>query len=534
MKRKLSRKSKLYFLKQFTASLLSIVMLFGISCSDQEVIKDTEVDSLPQTKIECFNKFAEVLSTVVSKREDVRLFLKQEALKQFDKNYDVLYVSIEDKYIGEDTFRDILVAESSEKIIQSIENNIPRLNIYIPKIPFLRVYPEELDIKDKELPVVLSKKDKTSLFVNGKKEIEIEKGQIPDFHTLVVNENRRVVVNRKELGFKSASTKRFEFISPVFDGTKEKQNNLKQKSVSTNKSIVGKKAFDAFKYFYKDEVGIEAKYLQRDYIYYGLTQTNTTGKLDRGVSEYIKFIEIDPKAFYSLSDQYVDNGTFGDPHIKEDYVTNKKYTLTEEELIERMWSSGVFDFRFEVYSAGTSQVEVVHINLRPEELWNFNVEYWYRHKTWFRHSKHYYKIDPKKFTPKKVFLNQDISLGKWNLAEDGLQKYVKIYEVDIKETKTFTQEVTTKKLSKWTVTGSIKKSLGDGKEKPEIGGSVGYEKSEEETIKTLISVTRSKETRLFGAKNIFFYDPIIESSNAGKLELHTYSAGPISFGITAK
>ncbi|OOV29533.1 hypothetical protein BXU11_06510 [Flavobacterium sp. LM5] len=58
------------------------------------------------------------------------MFLKNEALKQFDKDYNVLYYLVRNSVINGDRFRDILVSFSSEKDIAEIEKNVPLINYF--------------------------------------------------------------------------------------------------------------------------------------------------------------------------------------------------------------------------------------------------------------------------------------------------------------------------------------------------------------------------------------------------------------------
>lgn len=83
--------------------------------------------------------FAKILSNAVSDRKDVREFLKAEALKKFDKNYDVLYVAVKDAPIGDRTFGDILSDYSAQGQLEEIEHAVPALNVYLTRTAFLNI-----------------------------------------------------------------------------------------------------------------------------------------------------------------------------------------------------------------------------------------------------------------------------------------------------------------------------------------------------------------------------------------------------------
>ncbi|MCI1741357.1 MAG: hypothetical protein LKI18_03060 [Prevotella sp.] len=80
-------------------------------------------DSVSSTIIkEDMQNFASILSKAVYQNEGIRSFLKEQSIKQFDKNYDILYYPVRNtKVDGERTFRNILVSYSSEQEISKIE-----------------------------------------------------------------------------------------------------------------------------------------------------------------------------------------------------------------------------------------------------------------------------------------------------------------------------------------------------------------------------------------------------------------------------
>lgn len=63
--------------------------------------------------------------------EDLRVFLKEEAIKQFDNDYEVFYPYVKDETIsGGRTFKEILVEHAgSESKLQEIEEVLPLLTL---------------------------------------------------------------------------------------------------------------------------------------------------------------------------------------------------------------------------------------------------------------------------------------------------------------------------------------------------------------------------------------------------------------------
>lgn len=492
-------------------------------------------------------EFASVLSRVVYDRKDVRQFLKKQSLKQFDKNFDVLYYLVSDELIGEMSFRDILISYSSLTMIEDIERNIPLLNVFVPEISFFDVYPDNLDVEDKEIPIVVSKKAETSLFLNGDEVLCLEKGEIPDFHVFVVNENTRVVVpenSRKSL--KSGARKTIEFISPNYDGSLINTENAMLKSARVTFDIVGQKAIDSFNYFYKDDGSVNQKAFQRDYIYYGITPQNQEGSLNRSVSEYINFIEVNPNSYFIISDDPDTQSSSGDPRIIESETSQESGELTEGDLLDKMWTKGAYNIRFEVIRSTQEQPEIVYVPAKPNDLWNFNIEHSYRHSTWFRRSKNTYRIDPNKFTSKKFFLDEMVSLGKWDISEEALFRYVQIYEEDSGADVTEVNQLDMTRALKANFKGNSKVGVGLKVVNVEKGFSAEVESNTTEKISRSITIKRKVESNLLGKARVYFYDPLILSTNpASWFErvflggkdyswMNTYNTGHIEFGIIVK
>lgn len=117
--------------------------LFILSCTqdDNLFVEGNTVDVSVQpelTTAEAQTKFAIILSKAVSNSEEVRRFLKEEALAYFDNDNDVFYPFVKDKIVagtGSQTFRNILLSYcDSEEELEAIEKSLPLLNILIPDL----------------------------------------------------------------------------------------------------------------------------------------------------------------------------------------------------------------------------------------------------------------------------------------------------------------------------------------------------------------------------------------------------------------
>jgi len=305
--------------------------------------------------------------------------------------------------------------------------------------------------------------------------------------------------------------------------------------------IIGERAIDSYKYFYKNDSGINQKSLQRDYIYYGITPQNQQGSLNRSVSEYISFIEVNPRVYFQISDQWGTGLRSDDPYITTSYTEQKKVGLSEDDLLNRMWSRGFYDFEFHVTKSNSEKPNIVYVPLSPEQIWDFNIEHRRQHGSFWRRSKNFYRIDPWRFTSKKVWLKDlkfEPSIGSWDLSEESLYRYVDIYEVDDAgnmETIETTHETTRVKNEKFKK--KVKVGVGldkDIKADGDVSVSVSVDNSNAVKEVRTILVKRKETSDYLGSVKMYFYDPIIERRSGREYEVKTYSTGKINFGITAK
>lgn len=505
------------------------------SCSDIELPDETpdvsarEASYLANDSARMASKvaFAEILSKAVYDSKAVREFLKAQALRKFDKNYDVLYLAVKNEQVAGATFRQLLVSYSSEEEIERIEDNVPLLNIYLTSVDFLGLNPDDLDVEDPFVPVAAETSDSVRFFSCGEQAFALKKGEIPTCHTFVVGENSRVVLDPGTN--KSLNSRGFLFKDPIFDGSETDCN----KSTILPSDYVGQRALDAYAHFYADDNGVHQKGLQRDYIYYGLTPQKTQGVLLKGVSEYLAYVKVNPNAIYRMCDQEKE-----DPKIVNMEPVKRGAMFTDEQLAHFIWSKGALDLRFDVITSNSSEPIVLYVPLLPTQLWNVGYTYNKRHKTLFRHTKYNYFIKIEKFTPKDVYLDTPISMGKWDLASEALCRIVKVSEDDLGEqtTKVSTYEV--EEAEKKNIDGSVKLNLGIDSASVKVDHTVniGNTSSSSNTVKKNVTVT---EVRTLGADDlgsarVFFYDPVIESVNGDDVVLHTYSTGIVEFGIIVK
>jgi hypothetical protein len=525
---------------------LLLVLVLSIllnSCNKEDDYSNSDKEALIENlKEKNIQKFSEILSKVTYQRKDVREFLKNEALKQFDNDYNVLYYLVRNSKISGDSFRDILVSFSSEEDIYDIEKNVPLINILVPSISFFNISAHNLDANDNEIPVVVSKENTTDLYLNGKLEAKLEKGEVPDFHVFVVKENDRV--DASSIHFNSLTAKNnsanlkntITFLSPNFNGLNnklKKDNLISNKSIIVNRNELSTIVLNSFSFFNQNvssnDIATNKAY-QRDYIYYGITNKDSQGILNQNVTDYIDYLEVDPNIYFKLA---LNAPVKGNPVITNNEVTQTKRQLSTEELIDRMWTKGAYEFKFEVFSENSSTSSFVIIPVKPSDIWDFNISHTRRNGTVFRSSKNTYKINPENFTSKVFRLNDMVAFNKWDISKESLHRFVNVSEVNLNQTITEEVSYTVSKIAEGKFNGSVKFGVGS-KTSAELGGSGGY-KEETTEVKKFNRTYNVGDDVLAGSIKVYFYNPIINNiHNNSECDLFYYSTGAIKFAIIPK
>lgn len=158
-------------MKRFLLLLAAVMSWLLFSCSDEvndDFIYSNANHVLSENTVmerdSAFSKFAQILSAAVYDSKDVREFLKNEALKKFDKNYDVLFLAAKDEMIGDKTFKEVLSDYAPEGALDEIEKAVPLINIYLTRTAFLEIFPEDLDVDDQYTPVAFVADDSVNFF----------------------------------------------------------------------------------------------------------------------------------------------------------------------------------------------------------------------------------------------------------------------------------------------------------------------------------------------------------------------------------
>lgn len=142
--------------------------------------------------------FAQALAYALQET-DVRLFLKEEALKQSDGDFDVLYALVKDRKLADGrTFEAVLARYAGKADIAAWTTGRPLLTIFVPELKNFSAASWEDQVPDVVVDDNhLVKSAGLTTFSAGKDPYRISAGTAPDFPVVVVKENERMVAKSK-------------------------------------------------------------------------------------------------------------------------------------------------------------------------------------------------------------------------------------------------------------------------------------------------------------------------------------------------
>lgn len=524
-------------MKKILFLLASVLFMFSCSQEEELLSANENFDDTPKSAIaDAQLKFAKLLSQAASNSKEVREFLRNEALAQFDNDYDVFYPFAKNKIVsGNQKFRDVLLSYcEDESELTQIEQSLPLLNIMVPDLSlFWDFKAETWDINNEEVAVLCRDDENNALYENGENIGDMPKGEIPGFPCLVVKNNERMKVT-------NASTRSgeptYEFVSDAFDGTKKVQtrhhdaDNDLESTQDLNK-YVGKgddvtpsliKAWEEFKNV--------PNACQRDYIYYGIDRTNSPGTLNRNIREQLYRFRISANAFGKIAD--ADN----DPKLVE--TTQESRYLSNEEILQRIWTDGRFEFRFKSYIAEedskTAMEHLFTFSVKARDVFSIEkVHLQHRNSTMFRRSKNTYSVDINNLRSKWIYPralnpngdNQIFTLP-WDVYSRALSLHLFVEEFDLSQTIEKTQTV----VNEFTVKTDFSTETTEGSDtKTTVKSSHGF--SNTTTTTSTVKTTTTVGSDNLGTLSFFFYDPVIRDESNGTYKLYDVSSGDITATI---
>lgn len=423
--------------------LVFLVYLSVASCNeslndiDKNVVSATFLEQ-SESNLILKQKFSSALVKVLGQNEEVRSLIKEEALKQIDFDYDVLYCLIKDKQLKNGvTLEEYLEKYLTSDELKCIHKQLPTLTLFVPTLPENSFSVHSWNTID-ELPAVAVKvsdnNDVKIYYGNGETEV-FPADIIPGFPVVVVKENERIVRNGEILS-KTVSENIEEtnliFVDEIF-------NNLHGKDLVNTKTRANrpdrpvplpkvdnpedylpanmKKTYEAYK-IYKNTTG-----WQRDYIYYGITPTTDKGPFDYNMKEFLVGFELmgDALGFYrKIADQD------GDPKSS---IPIGGVLPANSSIIT--WTEGEYEFKVTTYVGSKSTIGTEYksfFRLKPDQLFRAEVERVISRPGMLGYT--VYKLVGLK--SKRVDL--DLPLFEWDLENYGATIKIAIEEVDGQET----------------------------------------------------------------------------------------------------
>jgi hypothetical protein len=294
-----------------------IASLLFVSCKKEAVTPETPFTTSQPTSQQLNQlrtDFAKILARAIANPQ-VKSLIKEESLKQFNNDYDVLFQMIKDKEVQPGiTFTDQLSSLGlTEQMRTAIDNSLPLLTIFVPDLPHFSA--DKWNIES-DIPIVavvnddFSEKEQTPIpaFDHNGNQLQLKSNKAPAVPVIVVKDNERVIASTKNEVNARISRENFIFSSSSNDFyfTDERFNHSKTGTekfiVSVLQGILSSKAAAAF------SNGIAS---QRDYTYYNISSPGGQGKLDLGQGEYLSGIAFDPNSGWFMYDDNISDWSDG-------------------------------------------------------------------------------------------------------------------------------------------------------------------------------------------------------------------------------
>ncbi|MDQ1167309.1 hypothetical protein [Flavobacterium sp. SORGH_AS_0622] len=484
--------------------------------SNANIDKELKVDNLYDANSNLKREFGKALMKSLNKSKALRNLIKNESLKMFDNDYEILYQLIKNKELESGkTVREIILENlSDEALLNKIELNNPTLTILVPKLPE-NSFSATIWDADSEIPKVAirltTSNDVPLINQDGTEEI-FKAEYTPSFPVIVLKDNERIILSNSATGKNIRSSLvaninglDYKFLDDCFDGSKKTKNATAR---TVNSSLLDDKIINAYNIY----TGADVDGWQRDYIYYGITPGTPKGPFKYDFHEAIKSFALlgDPTAAYNkIADQT------GDPRLPEQVVGNENGPLTPIST----WAGGNYEFKIRIIINGKNGVgsEVIkYFNATVEDLFDFT--YVKGDRTGFL--KYWYIRDIKGL--KKMDLN--IPIFSWDLDQYASSIKIDIEEIDLTETIILTESRSVEYASNFGVELS-----GGYQDYIKIG--LKYGTSQKVVKNSAVQRTFTQGNDLLGDVIINFADNIIINKLGNEYITREYSSGLYSIAV---
>lgn len=528
-------------MKRFLSFAIGLVIF--AACSEEQVESVIiEEPVVPEAVKESAREdFSAILSKALSADGNLRAFIKENALEQFDMDYDVFYPYVKNQTVYDNkTFRDILLQYSDDASrFEEIEKELPLLTILVPDWSYVGCF--SIHKWDTSSPAVAvgfeTSAEQMPVYAEGEVVGHLSGEGFPDFPMLIVKDSDRL----KQSG---ASTKSadgecaYEFLDEAFDASMHPQTRVQH--IYSDEPIDGPQ--DVSEFVPVEEVPailIEAynKFLNapqaahRDYIYFGITPDQPVGKVNTHVKEYIyklKFKNFSGSGFLSDGDDFTAR------NLRWEYKQNDALK-TPQQLRDIFYYDGNIELKLDIIvprkdKSTFSTTKIITANFGDV----FSIDHAaldYRHRTLFCRDWYIYTINDTYIHPRWFTVNVDIP--RWSIDSDSDVITMHIEEIDPADT---TNREIVIKYSESTVT----KVGGNVSAGEVVSGNISVDhthSSSNERTET-VNVKTTKGSDDLGNIELNFIDPVISSKGIkdGKsgYYINSVSSGVVDLMIMPK
>jgi len=509
--------------------LVSVLLIFTYSCEEPNIndeqnleIESVALKSSSNNHYQLYKKFALALHQAMKDHQEVRQFIKDEALKKFNGDYDILYNYISDARVAGSTFRDIIKSYyENESDLLELEDAVPSLTIFVPKLPEDSFSAENWNVAE-EVPMVAVKftdQDKVPLFSSDSDSYLLDENAIPGFPVVVLKPNERIISNANpqysenpNRDYSSINGYSFKFLHPIF-------NNINPIVIDIVIDDTPDYLVDAWQ-IYGEEQNLG---WHRDFIYYTLQPSIVNGPYIYDYEEFMRWFKLDGNGLQGLEAIAASPATgvtgLDAPELEPILVNPNNFNQGS------FWTDGSFEFDVSVgYLDGSDPIEK-GFPADPEDL--FDIEYGnWNPLPWFE----FYYIENIETKAYKL----DLDIRAWNLKDDtnSNEWWFLFEEVDLETSNETTRTRTT----------NYNSNIGfeDGelfKFGLELGGSV------ENTESSEFKVQYNLDSNKLGDESVNFGDNMVISEHNHSISspfvtvnlkwygLRRYSTGDVSFSL---
>lgn len=332
---------KRIYLVRYTLAILSV--LFFASCD-----RDLQPDQNAGARDEAFDlgnnetvkiEFSKALAQALNEVE-IRVFLKENSLKQYDGDYDVLYSMVKDVVLPSGrTFGQVVEKYDQSQRFKNWVEGAPLLTIFVPNMTQFSA--EKWDITS-DIPDVVVASDerkktvgKYQVFRNDGGQYEIDYKSKPTTPVVVVKDNERIISKSKSANARLHEETSIEKVSTkvIFENGIHTyyfigDSNPKEFLKNARQALQNDVAWDV-----RTSYGLQS---QRDWVYYWLTPTNQSepqaGVLLPQYSEYIRGFKVNGNNAMKIISQDFTEGNF-EFHVNLSFIYREGNMQTDLKVI---------------------------------------------------------------------------------------------------------------------------------------------------------------------------------------------------------